>query len=173
MADEPSPAQIKFFRRLVRRSPELSFEEAMDRWRAEHGEVQPADAEVMRTLYDEEQAARAHGPPPHDPNHSRTVMRTIVAWIGVHVLLLVAVGLSAYTQCTGQPATGGIFGGCGLNVGLTALAIGVAQLVYGVIAAAVLAMNRRTAIAQGLFISAATVVVLFTAVCFGATFAVQ
>jgi hypothetical protein len=114
------------------------------------------------------------GPPAPDPNHSRIVMRTIVAWIGVHILLLVAIGLPSYTQCGPQVASApNLFSGCGISFGLTALAVGVAQLVYGVIAAVILAVNSRTAIAQGLFISAATVVVLFTAVCFGAVYTLQ
>jgi len=168
MPEEPTPPQIKFFRRLVRRSPELSFEEALDRWRAAHGEIEEGDVEGLRKLYDEEQAALLQGPPPSDPNHGRTVMRTMVAWIGVHILVLVAVALPGYTQCTGQTGSANnLFAGCGITIGLTALGIGAAQLVYGVIAAVVLAMNRRTAIAQGLFISAAAVAVGFTAVCFG------
>ena len=96
-------------------------------------------------------------------------MRTIVAWVGVHILILVAVALPGYLQCTGQAAPANyLFTRCGITVGLTALAIGVAQLVYGVIAGAVLALNRRTAIAQGLFISAASLAIVFTALCFGA-----
>jgi hypothetical protein len=96
-------------------------------------------------------------------------MRTIVAWVGVHILILVAVALPGYTQCTGQSApASNLFTGCGITVGLTALAIGVAQLVYGVVAGVVLAIGRRTAIAQGLFISSATLAVVFTALCFGA-----
>jgi hypothetical protein len=170
MPDEPSPAQIKFFRRLVRRSPELSVEEALDRWRAAHGEVAEGEAEALRKLYDEQQAARLQAALP-DPNHGRIVMRTIVAWIGVHTLLLAALAAPSYAQCTGQSANA--FASCGISIGLTALAIGLAQLVYGVIAGAVLTLRRRTAIAQGLFISAATVAVLFTAVCFGAAFTLQ
>jgi len=168
MPDDLAPAQIKFVRRIVRRSPDLSFEDVLERWRAEHGEMAESEAEALRARYDEEQAAPRQGRPPPDPNHGRTVMRTIVAWIGVHILLLVALAVPSYAQCTGQPSN--FFGSCGLNIGLTALAIGVAQLVYGVIAGAVLTLNRRTAIAQGLFISAAALVVLFTAACFGAVF---
>jgi hypothetical protein len=107
--------------------------------------------------------------PTPDARHNQIVVRTIAIWIGIHVALLAAFGgWTAYAACAGTSAGAGFLGGCGTAVGLIALAIGWLQLIYGVVLGVILLIVRRTAIAQGVFIACAAVVVLYTVLCFGA-----
>jgi hypothetical protein len=102
------------------------------------------------------------------PNHSRLVVTALVAWIAIHVVALLAFGLPGYVDCRSQPATSGLFAGCGVSVGVIALAIGWIQLLYGGVVALVLFANKRLAIGQGVLIGMAAVTLLFTVLCFGA-----
>jgi len=170
-----SPALVKFVRRAIRREPGLTLEQLEQRWRAQRaqraqpGEFVEVDAERLRTVYAEE-AQRARQPDaarPRSPTHGRTVLLTVGAWIAAHLVLLAALALPAYLACQRAPPASSLLGsGCGLPLGLTALAIGWLQPVYGVIIAFVIG-GRRTAIAQGLFIAVGATTLLFTVVCFG------
>jgi hypothetical protein len=106
---------------------------------------------------------------PANPFHSRTVVRTVAAWLGVHLLALVILGLPGYLSCTSASGSGDIFG-CGGSFGLIALLIAGAQTVYGLIGGVIL-IRYKAAIAQGVLIGTAIAVFLFTAVCFAAAIA--
>jgi hypothetical protein len=84
-------------------------------------------------------------------------------WIAAHLVLLGVVGVPGYLDCR-MPAREG----CGSTVSIIALVIGWGQLVYGLIAAGIVALVKRTAVAQGILIGTTVVTFLFTAVCFGA-----
>jgi hypothetical protein len=109
----------------------------------------------------------AAAPRPPDPRHSRIVVRTAAIWVGLHVLLLIGIDAQVLAECRGSTEPT-LFGGCGANVGLVALAIGWIQLLYGALAGVILLLVHRIAVAQGVFIASAAVAVLFTVLCFGA-----
>jgi hypothetical protein len=172
---EPQPALIKFVRRAVRREPGLTFEQVLERWRVQTGTAAEDDAELLRTVYNEEvqydqevHAIRVDPPRPREANYSRVVLIALAAWIAAHLALLAALGLPAYAACRAGETTSGSLG-CGINLGLTALAIGWLQPVYGVVIALVV-RPRRTAVAQGIFIGIGVVTLLFTVLCFGGAF---
>src|ERR1044071_6405167 len=97
------------------------------------------------------------------PDHSRRVVTTLLVWI--------AVGVPGYIDCRGQASSSdNVFGGCGVSLGLVALAIGWIQLLYGGVVTLILFIRHRLAVGQGVLIGAAAVTFLFTAVCFGAAF---
>jgi hypothetical protein len=101
--------------------------------------------------------------------HSRTVVTTLAIWIGVHVVLLLGVGVPGYLECRAPfSTTSSIFGGCGASLGLVALAIGWIQLLYGGVVTLILFIRRSLAVGQGVLIGTAAVTFLFTALCFGA-----
>ena len=103
-------------------------------------------------------------------DHSRRVVTTLIVWIGLHVLLLVGVGLPGYAECrSGSAPQSGIFT-CGSSLGVIALAIGWIQLIYGGVIALVLFVRKQMAIGQGVLIGMAAVTLLFTALCFGVAF---
>jgi hypothetical protein len=107
------------------------------------------------------------GPRPRDPNHTRNVLLSLVVWMAAHLLLLAAIALPAFQQCHLDPQTSTEFlGGCGIGLGLTALAIGWIQPFYGVVVALIV-QRRSTAVAQGIFIAIGVTTLLFTALCFG------
>jgi hypothetical protein len=104
---------------------------------------------------------------PRDPNHARTVLLSLVAWMAAHLLLLAAIALPAYQSCQRDPQTSTDFlSGCGMGLGLTALAIGWIQPFYGVVIALIV-QRQHTAVAQGIFIAIGVTALLFTALCFG------
>jgi hypothetical protein len=170
MAEPRPPALVKFVRRARQREPQLTFEQLLERWRAQPGQVIEVDAELVRTVYDEDVQGIRPGPPPREAHHSRVVIVSLAAWIGVHVVLLAAIGWPAYSQCRATEATPSTsFTSCGLTLGLTSLAIGWIQPWYGV-AIGLVMYRRRPAIAQGIFIGLGIVAMLFTVVCFGGAF---
>jgi hypothetical protein len=104
-------------------------------------------------------------------DQSRRVLSALGIWVGAHVLLLAALAIPGYVECQGSPpSSNNLFGGCGIGVGLTALAIGWLQPIYGVVGIIVAFRTHRTAIAQGLVIGVCAVTLLFTALCFGSLF---
>jgi hypothetical protein len=99
------------------------------------------------------------------------VLTALGIWVGAHVLLLVVLAVPGYAECQGgPPSSNNLFGGCGIGVGLTALAIGWIQPIYGVVAIIVAFRRHQTAVAQGLVIGVCGVTLLFTALCFGSLF---
>jgi hypothetical protein len=99
------------------------------------------------------------------------VITTIGIWIAAHVVLLAIVGVPVYADCAGSGvATNDTFGGCGVSVGLAALAIGWIQLAYGLIGAVIVYATGHHAVSQGLFIAAPIVAFAFTLLCFGSVF---
>ena len=163
--DSASPRLIKFVRRALRREPGISFEQLLERWRVQHPE--PDDEDLLRRTYDKEQGTSpgAIGRD-RDPNHNRTVLLTVVAWVLANTALALLIGLPGYIQCT--PRTGSGLFSCGLNLGIVFLAVGAGQVVYGAMAA-VVASRFGKAVTQGLLIGMGAVFLLFGAVCFGAT----
>ena len=160
MADS-SPALVKFVRRALRREPNLTYEQVLERWSAAPG-ARTDDAESVRQVYDEEiaiAAARQQRTP--DPMHGRKVLITAAIWFGAHLVILAAVDVPMYAGCSSSSSSE-----CGLGLALTALAIGWIQLVYGLITGAVLSRSRP-AIAQGVFIGTGMVTLGFTFLCFG------
>jgi hypothetical protein len=159
-----SPRLIKFVRRALRADPKPSFEDVLARWRGQQGgEVEP---ELVRAVYDEELAG-ATQPAMRDANYSRIVLVTLATWLVVHVALALALGLPTYITCRQSGSSSAAFGGCGFNLGVSFLLAGLAQVVYGVVLS-VVAYQLRRPVAQGILIGMGIVVVLFTAVCFGA-----
>ena len=106
--------------------------------------------------------AEPAAPPARDPQHSQIVLRTIGIWIVAHIVIALAFGLPGLVSC--QPSSG--IGSCGVSLGLVFFLVGLVQVVYGAVAAAVL-FRSRPAVAQGMLIALSIVVVLFTVVCFG------
>ena len=89
----------------------------------------------------------------------------------MHVLVLAVVGVPVYAACVGSGSSSNeMFGGCGVSVGLTALAIGWLQLADGLIGAVIVYATGRHAISQCRFIAAPVVAFAFTLVCFGSVF---
>lgn len=160
-----SPRLIKFVRRALRHEPDLRFEALLERWRVQaQGE---ADEEMVRRVYAEEVAASAELAVP-ERYRTRLLVGTAVVWILVNAGLALLIGLQGYVDCrAGAPTGGGLFS-CGLNLGLVFLVVGIAQVVYGAIFS-VIALRIRKPVAQGILIGMGAALVLFTAVCFGAT----
>jgi hypothetical protein len=169
MAEARAPALIKFVRRAMRREPGLTFEQLLERWRLQAGAAAEDDAELLRTVYDEEAQGIRVDPRPREANYSRVVLIALAAWIAVHLALLAALGLPAYAACRAGETSSGSLTSCGINLGLTALAIGWIQPFYGVVIGLIV-RPRRTAVAQGIFIGLGVVTMLFTVLCFGGAF---
>jgi hypothetical protein len=167
MAEQPSPGLIKFIRRAIRRQPDLSYEEVVQRWQSQHGELSEEQRQSVQAIYDEERARPSQAPREQDPRHSRRVVTSIAAWIVLHLIVLLGFGVPVYTRCLGETTTATVSSGCGVNLGLVALLIGWVQLFYGVIGGLIVA-HWRTAIGQGIMIGSAAVTLLFTVLCFGA-----
>ena len=103
---------------------------------------------------------------------TRQVLTALGVWVGAHVVLLAALAVPGYVDCqSGPPSSNNLFGGCGIGVGLTALAMGWIQPIYGVVAIIIAFRRHHTAVAQGLVIGVCAVTLLFTALCFGSLFA--
>ena len=103
-------------------------------------------------------------------DQSRRVVITLLIWIALHVLLLIAVGVPGYAECrAGSTPQSGIFT-CGSSLGIIALAIGWIQLIYAAVIALILFTRKQNAIGQGVLIGMAAVTLLFTALCFGVAF---
>ena len=168
MAERESPALVKFVRRALRNAPGLTFEQLAERWNAQPGRAVEGNVESLRAVYDREvQVWRNPVARPRDPNHTRNVLLALALWMAAHLLLLAAIGLPAYQTCQrGPPNSTEFLGGCGMALGLTALAVGWLQPVYGVVIA-LIALRLNTAIAQGIFIAIGITALLFTALCFG------
>jgi hypothetical protein len=162
-----SPTLVKFVRRALRREPNVSFEQLLERWRLEHPDQQ--DEPLLRQVYDGEVIGRTENATggPHGPNYNRNVLLIVVAWVAANAALALLIGLPAYLQCR-QRAPGGTFGACGLNLGVVFLAVGAVQVVYGLITAVVAGRFSKSG-AQGVLIGTAAVFLLFGALCFGVT----
>jgi hypothetical protein len=158
-----SPRLTKFVRRALRAQPDLAFEELLERWRAQaHGAGD--DEAIVRDVYDQQLAARTAPP---EPNQNQLVIACSMIWIFANVGLVLVLGLPGYVECQNSGQTAPAFGGCGVNLGLTFLGVGVAQLAYGTVAS-VIALQFRKAVAQGILVGMGAAVVLFTVLCFGA-----
>jgi hypothetical protein len=158
-----SPRLIKFVRRALREQPDRTFDELLERWRAlGHGAAD--DDAIVRNVYDQQLAAPAAPP---EPSQNRLVIASSLIWILANIGLVLVLGLPGYIGCqqSGQTTSG--FGGCGVDLGLTFLGVGIAQLAYGIVAS-VIAYRFRKAVAQGILIGMGAAVVLFTVLCFGA-----
>jgi hypothetical protein len=158
-----SPRLIKFVRRALRRDRSLTYEVVLQRWRAGSPEG-PAD-DVVRRVYDEELAALTT-PRAADPGHNRLVLGSAAAWILANALLVLAIGLRGYLSCRQGGSSTTL--GCGFGFGMLFLIVGVAQLLYGAVVAAI-AYRIWKPVAQGVLIGMGATTVLFTALCFGAT----
>jgi hypothetical protein len=104
-----------------------------------------------------------------DPRHDQAVLRTLAVWIGVHLLLVAAIGGPPFVACQSREQATNLFGGCGQNLALIAAVIGWIQLIYGLVAGAIILLRgKHMAVGQGIFIATSAVAILFTALCFGA-----
>jgi hypothetical protein len=104
-------------------------------------------------------------------DQTRRVLSALGIWVGAHVLLLALLAVPGYVECqSGPPSSNNLFGGCGVGLGLTGLAIGWIQPIYGIVAIIIAFRRHHTAVAQGLVIGVCAVTLLFTALCFGSLF---
>jgi hypothetical protein len=149
-------------RRALRRDPSLSYEQVLELWSAAPG-GHAEEADAVREVYGEERAmAASQSHWQTDPRHGRKVLITAALWVAAHLVILAAVDVPIYVECTRSSTCGQV----GFGPALTAFSIGWVQLMYGVVTGAVLS-RTRPAISQGVFIGTAIVTIGFTFLCFG------
>ena len=173
---EIEPALLKFVRRSIRRNPAISFEELLDGWRARRGRpIDEIEATSLRDVYEEEAAAlreqRLHSPAARHTQvagSGQIVWLTALAWIAAHLVLSGILALPGYYACRAGTSYGNSAMYCALPFGLTVLAIGGVQLLYGLVLGFILlaANPRARALAPGIFIGTSVVATLNTVLCF-------